>query len=231
MMKPNIATQTMVAAGLLAATQLASAAPVSYFDNFDSIPATQSNHTPSNWQTFFGTVDSVVSGGYRVQCVGGAGGCVDLDGSTHAAGLMISKSTFDLTAGQQYSLSFDYSGNQRPGFGSGTTDNLAFGVNSLGLNVAAGPNSTGSIENISWDQDFSTFTLLFTAVRNGAAYAFFSNYGPNANDDVGTILDNVRLSAVPIPPAGWLLISGLIGLVGVARRKTAPLTAPGALPA
>jgi len=28
-------------------------------------------------------------------------------------------------------------------------------------------------------------------------------------------------SAVPLPPAAWLFASGLLGLVGVARRKTA----------
>ena len=34
-------------------------------------------------------------------------------------------------------------------------------------------------------------------------------------------IDNVRLStsAVPIPPAAWLFGSGLVGLVGIARRK------------
>ena len=232
-MKLRIGMQLVAAAGLLAGAQLASAAPVSYFDNFDSIPYTLSNHPPPNWQTPYGSVDELVSGSYGgVHCAGGTGGCVDLDGSTHTAGLMTTQNTFDLVGGQQYSLSFAYSGNQRPGFGSGTTDNLAFGVNSVGLNGPAGPNSTGTIENISWDQDFMTYTLLFTAARSGAAYAFFSNYGPNANDDVGTILDDVRLSAVPIPPAGWLLISGLIGLIGVARRRSAPSAgAAAALPA
>lgn len=230
-MRVGTGTQLAIAVGLLAAARLASAAPVAYFDNFDSIPATQTNKPPPGWQTPYGTVDSLLSGSFNVNCAGGSGGCVDLDGSTRTAGLMTSLTTFNLTAGQQYALSFDYSGNQRPAFAHGTTDNLAFGVNSVGLNMAAGPNSTGTIDNIPWSQDFSSFTLLFTAARDGAAYAFFSNYGPNANDNVGTILDNVRLSAVPIPPAGWLLISGLIGLVGVARRKVAPVAMGGAIPA
>ena len=30
---------------------------------------------------------------------------------------------------------------------------------------------------------------------------------------------NVQLGAVPVPPAVWLFASGLLGLVGVARRK------------
>ena len=37
---------------------------------------------------------------------------------------------------------------------------------------------------------------------------------PNVNSNFG-----VRIQAVPIPPALWLFGSGLLGLVGVARRK------------
>ena len=35
-----------------------------------------------------------------------------------------------------------------------------------------------------------------------------------------TALDNVQVGAVPIPAAVWLFGSGLIGLIGLARRKT-----------
>jgi hypothetical protein len=33
-------------------------------------------------------------------------------------------------------------------------------------------------------------------------------------------IDNIRYSVVPIPPAVWLFVSGLIGLAGLTRRKT-----------
>jgi hypothetical protein len=32
-------------------------------------------------------------------------------------------------------------------------------------------------------------------------------------------LDNVVVSTIPVPAAAWLFVSGLIGLIGVARRK------------
>lgn len=45
---------------------------------------------------------------------------------------------------------------------------------------------------------------------NGAGYAYSLN-----------ISDNANIGAVPVPAAAWLLGSGLLGLIGVARRKTA----------
>ncbi|MBZ0070792.1 MAG: VPLPA-CTERM sorting domain-containing protein [Gammaproteobacteria bacterium] len=39
-----------------------------------------------------------------------------------------------------------------------------------------------------------------------------------AND--GIMMDNIAVSAVPVPAAVWLFGSGLIGLIGIARRKT-----------
>jgi hypothetical protein len=39
------------------------------------------------------------------------------------------------------------------------------------------------------------------------------------NDNMGAILDNVQLSAVPLPPGVFLLGSGLLGLVGWRRFR------------
>ena len=38
---------------------------------------------------------------------------------------------------------------------------------------------------------------------------------------VGGVSLDITVSAVPVPPAVWLFGSGLVGLIGVARRKTA----------
>jgi hypothetical protein len=43
--------------------------------------------------------------------------------------------------------------------------------------------------------------------------------GYNANFDIKTLTVTSHISAVPVPAAAWLLGSGLLGLVGVARRK------------
>ena len=53
-------------------------------------------------------------------------------------------------------------------------------------------------------------------------YAFIDNIHPTANvhNILGNELHNELLSRVPVPPAVWLFDSGLIGLIGLARRKS-----------
>jgi hypothetical protein len=46
----------------------------------------------------------------------------------------------------------------------------------------------------------------------------FTNTATNFNGS-GVFYDNLNVSAVPVPAAAWLFGSGLLGLVGVARRR------------
>lgn len=43
--------------------------------------------------------------------------------------------------------------------------------------------------------------------------------GSGARDELG--IDNISVSSVPLPPAIWLFGTGLLGLIGIARRKKA----------
>ena len=45
-------------------------------------------------------------------------------------------------------------------------------------------------------------------------------YGPTTSDFAVIPQENLFTAAVPVPPAVWLFASGLLGLVGIARRKT-----------
>ena len=60
--------------------------------------------------------------------------------------------------------------------------------------------------------DYSTYSDLSNVpyVSNGVAY----NY-----DENGNLVLIADLSAVPVPGAVWLFGSGLVGLMGAARRK------------
>jgi hypothetical protein len=51
----------------------------------------------------------------------------------------------------------------------------------------------------------------------GIEYAFGTTYSPRGWN--GTVYYDVAPSAVPVPAAMWLFVSGLVGLAGVARRQ------------
>lgn len=204
----------VVGLGLVTLTLPAQAAPIFYDDFNSNLPSAPNatNVVPDGWTVTAGTgsVDLLRADNvWGIKCADDTSGCVDLDGTTGQAGLL-SNGNFALQAGQQYQLTAMVSGNQR----NSNPDSLFFGLlNASNSSILASNivlNVTGST--------FSTVSLLFTATSNVSARIFFQATG---GDNVGPILDNVSLAAVPLPPAGWLLLSGLIGLVAVRRRGAA----------
>ena len=204
----------ILAVGLLAlvAAPGPAAATVVFFDDFESI-ANQPpnlNGVPAGWSVANGTVDLVGStpGGsgssWGFLCNGSPSSstCVDLDGSTpNDAGVLMANPVFG--AGS-YELSFWLAGNQRGGddtvrvsYGSGFQDFTR---------SAAAP--------------FALETISFTAP--GAFQISFENIYPPGGplgDNVGLMLDDVKLDAVPEPGSLLLLGSGLSALALRRRRK------------
>ena len=81
-------------------------------------------------------------------------------------------------------------------------------------------NYGGFINNTSWTQ--ISFDLGAVPAGTVAAFLEFSQaIGPF--DSAQILIDNVNLEVaqVPVPAAVWLFGSGLLGLIGVARRKKA----------
>jgi hypothetical protein len=74
-------------------------------------------------------------------------------------------------------------------------------------------------------QSFIWNTTLGPDVSGGVTLQLKSSCGPVEGCGVDAYFDNITIttdvSAVPVPAAVWLFGSGLVGLVGVARRKKA----------
>ncbi len=116
------------------------------------------------------------------------------------------------TAGQTYQLSFAYRARSSSdeSFWVGASTDTIF-------------EPTGNDASSSWLMDdhvtgqWSTFTDTFVATSSLSTVYFLTL---NPTGTVGNFVDNVSVSAVPVPAAVWLFGSAFAGLIGFGRRKT-----------
>jgi len=174
-----------------------------FFDDFNSENGGVGvlNYTGfANWTVTEGTVDLIGNGFYDF--LPGNGLYVDLDGSTKDSGIMTTTTSLSLDPGT-YTLSFDLAGNHRNN--ASETVEVQVGVGSL----------FSDTYSLSRYAPFTTFTETFTVVTAGSYDLSFEGAG---GDNIGMLLDNVRV--VPVPGAVLLAILGL-SAVGVKLRKRA----------
>jgi choice-of-anchor C domain-containing protein len=116
---------------------------------------------------------------------------------------------FGTLPGTTYRLTFAMAGN--PDGGDAMKD-----LRVTALDIGSGDytfDTTGKTRTaMGWD----TREFVFTA-RTYATTLIFESL---ENDAYGPALDAVAVNVVPLPPAAWLLGSGLIGLVAVRRRRS-----------
>jgi len=177
-----------------------------FSEDFDAETPTLNYTSFAQFTVTSGSVDVVANGTYGVQCSGGAGNCVDMDGTTYSAGVLTSD-PIAFVIGQTYTLSFDVSGSQ----GYPSIETLAYGITdgvSAILHLVAQP-YTG----------FQTIVYSFVAAAASGSITFAGSGG----DNTGALLDNVLLTTdmtapVPLPGPLPLLAAALGGLALVRRR-------------
>jgi len=182
---------------LMAGATAAQAAPI-FSDNFNAdVQGLNTTTFLGGWTVSNGTVDTIGTGFFEL--LPGNGNYIDLDGSSYQAGTF--SNSVVLTGGTTYVLSFQLAGNHR-GYGPDVVD-VTFG------------SSTGSHTMYSGDP-LTSFSLSFTPGVSGPASFSFHNHG---GDNVGAILDNVSIAAVPEPETYAMLLAGLAALGMAARRR------------
>jgi choice-of-anchor C domain-containing protein len=129
----------------------------------------------------------------------------------------ISQTLTGLTIGQQYTISYDLSGNPA---GAPALKHLLVAIDSLGTTIGGriATYNTASGNTVA-DMNWITQTVLFTADATTATLTFLSQ----DNTDFGPALDNVTIAATPIPGALLLFGSALggMGFLGYRRKKQA----------
>ena len=88
-----------------------------------------------------------------------------------------------------------------------------------GVEDAVGPDMDNAIVEVTFLDASSGLTYMLASqygTFKGGKRSFPTDYIDSDGNSVGP---TAEISAVPVPAAVWLFVSGLIGLVGVARRK------------
>jgi hypothetical protein len=206
--------RNFVAGLVLAAVSFAGAtaanAGIVFQDNFNATTTQGLNQTTfANWNVVSGSVDVIGDGGPYAYFPVGHGNYVDLNGSSGQPGAITTKASF---AAGTYSVSFDLAGSQG-GAGnidpSSHTTKIEFSIGGVTQELTLDPTAP-----------FTTYTFLFTTTGEGAL-TFRDLAGGNNN--VGNILDNVTVSAVPEPSTWAMMILGFLGVGFMAyRRKSGP---------
>jgi len=114
--------------------------------------------------------------------------------------------TFDTVAGTTYRVSF---------WGSTIQDYGRDGTGQIDV-AAPGYSNTFSVSNPAATLVWTQFFFDFVATGTSSTLQFSNNQDPYAHF---AMIDAVSVSAVPLPAAAWLMLSGLLGLGAVARRR------------
>jgi hypothetical protein len=186
-----------------------SSAAVLFFEDFNSQVQGAPQTSLTNWTVSSGSIDVIGTGFFNFYP--GNGNYIDLNGSSGAYGQITSTTIFG--AGT-YTLSFLLGGSTG---GAGNVD-----TSTKTTLVTLGNFS----QEITLDPGAGLTTQSFTFTTTGGNLAFTSLAGGNPN--VGNILDNVQVSAVPELSTWAMMLIGFGGLGFFAYRRTKKISAANA---
>ncbi len=144
---------------------------------------------------------------------------------------VLSQTISGLTAGDSYTLTFNYALGQQSGFTGANTSNywrVLFGQSASEKDFATGAvlanTSAQNAAGLSIAQGgfsgWQTSTMTFTAQNATQVLSFLAQGSPGAPPFL--LLDNVSLTAAVPEPTTWAMLLGGMGLMGfVARRRAA----------
>ena len=132
---------------------------------------------------------------------------LDLVGTGSTGGI---EQTFKTALGQTYTLSFDYGNN--PWSTSTASALITILVGGLTDFVT---HTTSTTSDINW----TPFSVTFVGTGNPMTLSFLTTVGSNSG---GVLLDNISVTATPLPAALPLFAGGLgiMGLIGRRRRNS-----------
>ena len=198
--------KNLIAAAVLGLSMTSAASAAILFSDDFSASTPGLNVTPAGWNVSNGRVDVIPCCFGQFDFYPGNNLYIDMDGSTGDAGRITTVATFSAIAGNLYTLAFDFGRNDL------NTELLTFGFGGTnGSLTIDGTNTTPGT--------FGSFSVTFAAMTTGLSSLFFE--APTSFDNQGPVIDNVSLSAVPVPAAGFLLVGALGGLAALRRRKAA----------
>lgn len=193
----------LLATAALAASIGAANASVVFHDHFNGETKT-TNSAPSQWNVTSGSVDTI--GTDYFDFYPGNGSYLDMNGSTWTAGRIETK--FDFVIGKTYTLSFDFGYNTNSGY---DFEELSFGIGNKWGSIGPRMLATAGTQLKS-----ARYTFKATGTK-----LFFADTGTTPDDNGGPVLDNVKVSAVPLPASAVLLLAGLGGMALLRRRRRA----------
>jgi hypothetical protein len=223
---------------LLKSTPLASAA-TAFFDDFEDMNLDGWTQSNSGGAATFNIVERNSSNRAHVGHVSNTS-----TGDQSSLSMTFNYTATDIVSFEMEALAFlsQYGGRIRHGLAGvemSFLNNFNVSLGSAGLfNVTStsllGPND---FSILSTQQSYSATMAEFAGLAgldetdpiskmslSFLAQGYFSSGGgiyPNVRSGGDVWFDNFSVTPVPVPAAGWLLASGLLGLLGIVRRKKA----------